>query len=132
MAGPESLLRASEGSAAQEFAYADLTGPEVRERHLGTVEPRVASHDRQERVAGFSAPVLARQRFAEWSLRYVLALAGVDALIGGVATAVPASMNSDPLRVSGGAAALPDRLAHVANGHRGQPWLFPCADRRRL
>ena len=53
----------------------------------------LASHDQQEVVTGFAAPVSARQRFAEWSLRYVLVLAGVDALIGGVAAAVPASLS---------------------------------------
>ena len=36
----------------------------------------------------------ARQRFAVWSLRYVLVLAGVDAVIGGVAAALPASLSN--------------------------------------
>jgi FlaA1/EpsC-like NDP-sugar epimerase len=40
MARPESSLRASEGSSAPEFAYADVTGHDVRERHLGTGELR--------------------------------------------------------------------------------------------
>jgi exopolysaccharide biosynthesis polyprenyl glycosylphosphotransferase len=118
MAGPESLLRESEGSAAPEFAYADFTG---HERHLGAGDLRelhastdtavellegslalqagdhqLASDDQQEVVAGFPAYVTARQRFAEWSLRYVVALVGVDALIGGVAAALAAS-RSDTL-----------------------------------
>jgi hypothetical protein len=46
-----------------------------------------ASRDQQEVVTGFAAPEPARQRFAEWSLGYVLVLAGVDPLIGGVAAA---------------------------------------------
>ena len=117
MAGPESLLRASAGGAAHELAYTDITRHEVREEHLvadnlrelhpssnpaigmleGTLalqsgDQQRAGYDQQETVAGFAAPVPARQRFAEWSLRYVLALAGVDALIGGVAAAIPASL----------------------------------------
>ena len=112
------MLRASEESSAPEFAYADVTGHDVHERHLGTGELRElhtspesaaemldgslalqpgdhqpASHDQQEVVTGFAAPEPARQRFAEWSLRYVLVLAGVDALIGGVSAAVPASLS---------------------------------------
>ena len=39
------------------------------------------------------APVAAGQRFAVWCLRYLLLLAGVDALIGGLAAAVTASMS---------------------------------------
>jgi exopolysaccharide biosynthesis polyprenyl glycosylphosphotransferase len=118
MARPESLLRASEGSTAPEFVYAGVTGHEVHERHRGAGEllelhatadsavglldgspalqladHQLASHDQREAVADFAAPVPARQRFAEWSLRYVVVLAAVDALIGGVAAAVPASIS---------------------------------------
>jgi hypothetical protein len=38
MAGPESLLHASEVRAAPEFGYADVTSTEVRERHLAAGE----------------------------------------------------------------------------------------------
>jgi hypothetical protein len=91
LARPESLLRAFDGSVAPEFAYADVTGREVRERHLVAGElwelhinaesavdllegsPALqrgsyqrASHD-QEAVAGFAGQVPARQRCAGWS-----------------------------------------------------------------
>ena len=118
MAGPESLLRASAGGAAHELAYADIAGHDVREEHLVAGELRelhpssdpavgmlegslalqpddqqleLASRDQQDTVAGFAVP--ARRRFALSSLRYVLVLAGVDALIGGVAAALPASLS---------------------------------------
>ena len=114
----ESLLRASEEGAAFELAYADVTGHEGRERHAGTGEllelhpdadstvdlrhgslalqpadPRLASHDQPEVVAGFGAPKSAGQRFTEWSLRYVTVLAAVDALVGGAAAGVSASIS---------------------------------------
>ena len=113
MAGPESLLRASAGGVAHELAYTDIERHEVRDAHpaagnlrelhpspnpaIGMFEGTLAlqhraSHDQQETVAGFAVPVPARQRFSAWSLRYVLALAGVDALVGGVAAAIPASL----------------------------------------
>jgi exopolysaccharide biosynthesis polyprenyl glycosylphosphotransferase len=118
MAGPESLLRKSGGGAAHELAYADIAGQDVREEHLVAGELRElhpisdpavgmlegslalqpddqqpAGHDQQETIAGFAVPVPARQRFALWSLRYLLVLAGADALIGGVAAAIPASLS---------------------------------------
>ena len=118
MAGPESLLRASAGGAAHEFAYADIARHDVREEHLVAGELRelhpssdpavgmldgslalqpsdqqLADHDQQETVTGFAVPVPPRQRFALWSIRYVLVLAGVDAFIGGIAAAIPASLS---------------------------------------
>src|SRR5688572_17344758 len=118
MARPESLLRASEEGAAVEFAYPDVTGHDGPERHLGAGEllelhpeadstvdlldgslalqhadHRLTSHDQREAVAGFAAPMSARQRFAEWSLRYVAVLTAVEALIGGVAAGISASMS---------------------------------------
>jgi exopolysaccharide biosynthesis polyprenyl glycosylphosphotransferase len=122
MAGPERLLRASAsgGGAAHEFVYADLARPdvhvehpvgyEVRELHpsagsdpavgmldgslaLQPADQQPASPDQQETVAGFAVPVPGRQRFALWSLRYILVLAGVDAFIGGIAAALPASLS---------------------------------------
>ena len=56
-------------------------------------DQQLADHDQQETVAGFALPVPARQRFALWSIRYVLVLAGVDAFIGGIAAAIPASLS---------------------------------------
>jgi exopolysaccharide biosynthesis polyprenyl glycosylphosphotransferase len=118
MGGPESLLRTSGGGAAHKLAYADVGRQDVREKYEGAGEllelhassdpavellegslalqppdQQLADRDQHEAVAGFAAPVPTRQRFAEWSFRYVLALAGVDALIGGAAAAVPASMS---------------------------------------
>jgi hypothetical protein len=40
------------------------------------------------------AGVPPRERFAAWSLRYLILLAGVDALIGGLAAALPASISN--------------------------------------
>jgi exopolysaccharide biosynthesis polyprenyl glycosylphosphotransferase len=118
MASPESMPRASEGSPCAEFAHADVTGQESPEQHYGVGELRkfhanadsavdlldgslalqpadhqLASQDQREAIAGFVAPVSARRRFAEWSLRYISILAAVEGLIGGVAAAVPASMS---------------------------------------
>jgi exopolysaccharide biosynthesis polyprenyl glycosylphosphotransferase len=114
MAGPESLLSAvGGGAAADEFAYAEVTRYEVRDRHIAAAEVRelhtssapvdltegslalqaddqLANPDQKGAEAAFPGPMSTGQRFAEWSLRYVLVLAGVDALIGGLAAALPA------------------------------------------
>jgi exopolysaccharide biosynthesis polyprenyl glycosylphosphotransferase len=45
-------------------------------------------------AAGTVAGVPPRERFAAWSLRYLILLAGVDALIGGLAAALPASISN--------------------------------------
>jgi len=112
------MPRASERSHASEFAYADVTGHDGREQHFGvgelrefhantdstvdllddslaipTADHQSASQDQREAITEFAAPGSTRQRFAEWSLRYMTALAAVDGLIGGVAAAVPASMS---------------------------------------
>ncbi len=111
-------MRASAGGAAHELAYAVIAGHDVREEHLVAGELRelhpssdpavgmlegslalqpddqqreLASRDQQDTVAGFAVPP--RRRFASSSLRYVLVLAGVDAVIGGVAAALPASLS---------------------------------------
>jgi exopolysaccharide biosynthesis polyprenyl glycosylphosphotransferase len=114
MAGPDSLLSASGGSAAaDEFAYAEVARYEVRDRYLGAAEVRelhtsstaveltegslalqgedhLDNPEQQEAEAAFRGPVWTGERFAEWSLRYALVLAGVDAFIGGLAAAIPA------------------------------------------
>jgi exopolysaccharide biosynthesis polyprenyl glycosylphosphotransferase len=119
MAVPESLLRASGGGAAHELAYADVARRELGQEHFVAGELRelhpssdpavgmlegslalqpgdqaLAGHDQQETVAGLAVPVPERERFAVWSLRYVLVLAGVDALIGGIAAATPSALNN--------------------------------------
>jgi hypothetical protein len=100
-------------------AYPDVTRHDVRERYLGGGELQelhagsdarvewledspapqhgnrhLANHDQEAAVAGLTAGVPTRRPFAVWSLRYLLLLAGVDALIGGVTAVVPASMNA--------------------------------------
>jgi exopolysaccharide biosynthesis polyprenyl glycosylphosphotransferase len=50
----------------------------------------------QQTGATFTGPMSTGQRFAEWSLRYTLVLAGGDALIGALAAAIPA-LTSDSL-----------------------------------
>ena len=60
---------------------------------LQTGDQQLVSHDHDEAVTGFAVTIPTNQRFAVWSLRYLLVLAAVDALIGGIAAAVPASMS---------------------------------------
>jgi exopolysaccharide biosynthesis polyprenyl glycosylphosphotransferase len=120
MAGPESLLSAAGGgAAADEFAYAEVARYEARDRHNAAAEVRelrtssapvdltegslalqsddqLDGPDQQEADAAFTGPMSTGERFAEWSLRYAFVLAGVDALIGGLAAAVPA-LTSDTL-----------------------------------
>ena len=119
MARHNSLLRTSLGGAAAEFGYTDVAHHAVRETHrhegelrelravaTGAVElidgslalqaddAGLTIHDQQgSAVAATAAPVPAALRFAAGSLRYLTVLAGVDALIGGAAAAVPASMS---------------------------------------
>ena len=114
MAGPRSLASASGGDAAEQFRYTNI----ARDEHLierefprpqpdsgagvGMVEGSLAlqtgdqqlvSHDHDKAVTGFAVTIPTNQRFAVWSLQYLLVLAAVDALIGGIAAAVPASMS---------------------------------------
>jgi exopolysaccharide biosynthesis polyprenyl glycosylphosphotransferase len=112
-------MRVSGGGAALEHAHPDVTRHNVRERYLGVGGLRelhadsdasvgllegslafqhgnhhLANHDQDAGLARFTAAVPARQRFAVWSLRYLLLLAGVDALIGGATAALVASMSA--------------------------------------
>jgi hypothetical protein len=112
-------MRVSGGGAALENAHPDVTRHNVRERYLGVGGLRelhadsdasvgllegslafqhgnhhLANHDQDAGLARFTAAVPARQRFAVWSLRYLLLLAGVDALIGGATAALLASMSA--------------------------------------
>jgi exopolysaccharide biosynthesis polyprenyl glycosylphosphotransferase len=120
MAGPESVLRASGAGAAHELAHADIARTDLAEEHFLAYEVRelhpnsgsdravgmldgslalqpadqhLGRHVQPDTVAGIAVPVPARERFGLWSLRYILVLAGVDALIGGVAAAIPASVS---------------------------------------
>ena len=114
MAGPQSLASASGGDAAAHFRYANV----ARDEHLNENGPsrpqpdpdagvemvegslvlqasdqQLVSHDHDEAVTGFAVTIPTNQRFAVWSLQYLLVLGAVDALIGGIAFAVPASIS---------------------------------------
>ena len=59
---------------------------------LLTSDQQLVSDDQDHPVTGF-ATIPLNQRFAVWSLRYLLMLCAVDALIGCISFAVPASMS---------------------------------------
>ena len=116
MARHNSLLRASEESAPLEPAFAGLMRHDLRElrpdahssntSRLGVGDaldllddsPTVRLEDLDlatddplatDRVAA----VPASKRFTAWSRRYLMLVAGADALVGGIAAAVPASIS---------------------------------------
>ena len=60
---------------------------------LQTGDQQLISHDNDEAVTGFAVTIPTNQRFAVWSLQYLLVLGAVDALIGSIAFAVPASIS---------------------------------------
>jgi exopolysaccharide biosynthesis polyprenyl glycosylphosphotransferase len=117
MARQERLLRASDGGAARQPAFAGQVRHDVRELHpdshtadasrLGADEatdlPDDAPTVRLDKRDRASYELLARayragaipanKRFAAWSRRYLILLAGADALVGGIAAAVPASIS---------------------------------------
>jgi exopolysaccharide biosynthesis polyprenyl glycosylphosphotransferase len=62
--------------------------PTIRRENLG-----LAGEDRLAPVPGTAASVPAHKRFAAWSRRYVMVVVSADALVGGVAAAVPASIS---------------------------------------
>src|SRR4029453_7228609 len=53
----------------------------------------LASSDHLETADDHADTVPASKRFAAWSRRYLLLLVGADALVGGIAAAVPASIS---------------------------------------
>jgi exopolysaccharide biosynthesis polyprenyl glycosylphosphotransferase len=118
MARHESLLRASEGGASLEPAFGGLMRhdlwdlqPDFRSTgasQLGVGEavdllddsPTVrlesldlASSDHLETAVDHADTAPASKRFVAWSRRYLLLLVGADALVGGIAAAVPASIS---------------------------------------
>jgi exopolysaccharide biosynthesis polyprenyl glycosylphosphotransferase len=118
MARHESLLRAFKGSAPREPAFAGLMRHDLRNlqqdfhsagaSQLGVGDaidllddsPTVrlesldlASSDHLETATDRAVTVPASRRFAAWSRRYLLLLVGADALVGGTAAAVPASIS---------------------------------------
>jgi exopolysaccharide biosynthesis polyprenyl glycosylphosphotransferase len=118
MARQERPLRASDGGAAREPGSAEHVRHDVRELHpdshptdaswLGADETTDLLDDaptvRLEKRDRASYELLARahrtgtipenKRFAAWSRRYLILLAGADALVGGIAAAVPASISN--------------------------------------
>jgi exopolysaccharide biosynthesis polyprenyl glycosylphosphotransferase len=118
MARHESLVRASEGGAPLEPALAGLMRHDLRDLQpdfhstgaspLGVGDaidllddsPTVrlesldlASGEHLETATDRAVTVPASRRFATWSRRYLLLLVGADALVGGIAAAVPASIS---------------------------------------
>ena len=107
MAGPERMLRTSSRDVASEPAfvgngYHELRGLPAESPGLGAGEAidllddsptlRLASDDRLA-TADRAIRVPAHKRFAAWSRRYLMAIAATDALVGGVAAALPASIS---------------------------------------
>jgi len=120
MARPERLLRASAGGAALEPAFAGNGHYELHEVHadsmaLSTATLNAGSLSAAEavdlledsptvrleslglagvdQVADRADTVPANKRFAAWSRRYLVAIAAADALVGGIAAALPASIS---------------------------------------
>ena len=113
MAGLQSLASASGGDAVGHITYATVAqNQHVEETELSrlrpnagagvemvegslvlqTGDPQPVRDDHDEPVASV-AITPTNQRFAAWSLHYLAVLAAVDALIGGIAAVVPASMS---------------------------------------
>jgi exopolysaccharide biosynthesis polyprenyl glycosylphosphotransferase len=114
MAGLHSLASASGGDAAGRVRYAGVARNEhLNETELAKLQPtvsaevtevegslalqtsdqQVVNHDHHEAALRSAVSVPTNQRFAVWSLQYLLVLGGFDALIGGIAFAIPASIS---------------------------------------
>jgi exopolysaccharide biosynthesis polyprenyl glycosylphosphotransferase len=119
MAKQERLLRTSPRRAALEPAFAGLARHDVRELHpashtTGAARPGVggavdlaeesptlrleklnlASDDQLAARTDRAVTVPATKRFAAWSRRYLMLVAAADALVGGIAAAIPASISN--------------------------------------
>jgi exopolysaccharide biosynthesis polyprenyl glycosylphosphotransferase len=116
MARQESLLRASDEGAVLEPAVAGLARDDLRELHpeshtydtsrLAVAEPvdllddsptlRIEHRDRglDQLRTDPAVTVPVSKRFATWSRRYLIFVAIGDALVGGIAAAVPASISN--------------------------------------
>jgi exopolysaccharide biosynthesis polyprenyl glycosylphosphotransferase len=114
MARLHSLASASGGDAAAHFRYANVARDEhLNENQLSRLQPdpaagvemdesslasrtsdhQLVSNDHDDAAPGFAVTIPTNQRFAVWSLRYLLVLGAVDALIGGISFAIPASIS---------------------------------------
>ena len=149
MARQQSLLGASPRRAALEPAFAGLAHREVRALHpdshttdasrLGVGEAVDLLDDsptlRLEQPsigqamislqARLDRAVPATKRFAAWSRRYLMLVASADALVGGVAAAIPASISDTLSGQRCGSAALPGRLDCLAGRDRHVPRVSP-------
>jgi exopolysaccharide biosynthesis polyprenyl glycosylphosphotransferase len=144
MARPERLLRASPRRAALEPAFAGDGNYEVRGPHpdsttwgtgetVGLLDGSPALHpqsldlanvDQLGTVTARTVTVPASKRFAAWSRLYLIVVASADALVGGVAAAVPASisdtlsgLNAVPLLCLVGLVVWPGAIA-LCRGYR--------------
>ena len=120
MARQERLLRASAGGAALEPALAGNGPYELHEVHAESMGLRTATLNAGsssaaeavflledsptvrveslgltgvDQLADRADTVPANKRFAAWSRRYLIAIATADALVGGIAAALPASIS---------------------------------------
>jgi exopolysaccharide biosynthesis polyprenyl glycosylphosphotransferase len=109
MARRESLLRAADrGAAAPELAFASAGSYGGSDLHVDS--PGFSTSEAVDLLDDsptvrlesldlvsddqLAPPIRASKRFAEWSRRYLLLVAGADALVGGIAAAVPASISN--------------------------------------
>jgi exopolysaccharide biosynthesis polyprenyl glycosylphosphotransferase len=102
MARLRSLLRASDGGAALESGFVGFDEAFEFLDDAPTLRLEKGELPSAERLATVAraGTIPANKRFAAWSRRYLMILAVVDALIGGIAAAVPASI-SDTLSSQG-------------------------------
>jgi exopolysaccharide biosynthesis polyprenyl glycosylphosphotransferase len=98
MARPERLLRASDRGVALEpagvreaFEFLDEAFEFLDDAPTLRVERREVASSQQLALADRAVP--ASKRFAAWSRRYLMILIVADAIIGGIAAAVPASIS---------------------------------------
>jgi exopolysaccharide biosynthesis polyprenyl glycosylphosphotransferase len=136
MARLESLLREYGGGAPLERATAGYARRELREPYLNsgaadalrlgaaTQSLDLATEDHPQTPADRVISVPASKRFTAWSRRYLMLVATADAVVGGVAAAIPASIsdtlsghNAVPLLCLVGLVVWPAAIA-VCRGYR--------------
>jgi exopolysaccharide biosynthesis polyprenyl glycosylphosphotransferase len=102
IAGPDRLLFTSSEAIVTGLGDADLRRGQHKAVHNGVVTrdaPLGVETERPPKYIDWSAPAEGRQRnqrrgFAQWSRRYVACLAAADAVVGAVATTLPASFSN--------------------------------------
>ena len=101
MARRESLLRAAKGSAALQPAFAGYQSYEAGRLHPDSTSPGAGeaidllddSPTLRIEHLDLANTVPASKRFAAWSRRYLILVASADALVGGIAAVIPASIS---------------------------------------